>query len=315
MANLVKQCRGASQWPKVAGTHCRTDGHIWVSLRYLFHVNGKVGARRGINRFCTCQSFPTRWSLYFFRCRNTCRDRHFPLPNSIMRCPNHVTLGCLLSCPTLWEPSNLILPPIARFFGGSFTQAKVCFLFNRHSFEYHISTFSLMYRLGASTWLIVCLSTPTFHLTLTHFLITLCSHFGWPHHTITQLSWCECGHTIDYLGTHFFRCPYGSEHTSTHNTLQDIVATHVQREVSYLFFRHTQQGMDIFITKNDFDGHCHCWSDSHKYGTTNIDNDNTCNEWWWLLKTWSYMEWTLGDDFIPFTIEMYGCFHFHFDFF
>ncbi len=30
-------------------------------------------------------------------------------------------------------------------------------------------------------------------------------------------------------------------------------------------------------------------------------------------KTKSYIEQALGNDFIPFAIEMYGCFHFHFD--
>jgi hypothetical protein len=30
-------------------------------------------------------------------------------------------------------------------------------------------------------------------------------------------------------------------------------------------------------------------------------------------KTQSYVEQMLGDDFIPFAIETYGCFHFHFD--
>ncbi len=27
----------------------------------------------------------------------------------------------------------------------------------------------------------------------------------------------------------------------------------------------------------NFDGCCHCWSDLHKYGVANINNDNTCN--------------------------------------
>jgi len=36
-------------------------------------------------------------------------------------------------------------------------------------------------------------------------------------------------------------------------------------------------------------------------------------QWWWLLRTWSYTEWALGNDFIPFIIEMYGCLHSHFD--
>jgi hypothetical protein len=29
--------------------------------------------------------------------------------------------------------------------------------------------------------------------------------------------------------------------------------------------------------------------------------------------TRSYVEWTLSDDFIPFAIETYGCFHYFFD--
>jgi len=32
-------------------------------------------------------------------------------------------------------------------------------------------------------------------------------------------------------------------------------------------------------------------------------------------KTQSYVERTPSDDFIPFVIEMYGCLHFHFDYF
>jgi len=28
----------------------------------------------------------------------------------------------------------------------------------------------------------------------------------------------------------------------------------------------------------NLDGHCYCWPDSQKYGATNIDNDNTCND-------------------------------------
>jgi hypothetical protein len=28
----------------------------------------------------------------------------------------------------------------------------------------------------------------------------------------------------------------------------------------------------------NFDGHCHCWINSHKYGSTNIDDNNTCSD-------------------------------------
>jgi hypothetical protein len=33
-----------------------------------------------------------------------------------------------------------------------------------------------------------------------------------------------------------------------------------------------------------FDGHCHYWSDSHRYDATNIDDDNTCNDNGYLKK-------------------------------
>jgi hypothetical protein len=28
----------------------------------------------------------------------------------------------------------------------------------------------------------------------------------------------------------------------------------------------------------DFDGCCHCWPNSHRYGAMNIYNDNTCSD-------------------------------------
>jgi hypothetical protein len=39
----------------------------------------------------------------------------------------------------------------------------------------------------------------------------------------------------------------------------------------------------------------------------------TQQQWWLLKKRQSYVKWTLSDDFIPFAIETYGCFHFCFD--
>jgi NCAIR mutase (PurE)-related protein len=55
------------------------------------------------------------------------------------------------------------------------------------------------------------------------------------------------------------KCPYENEHIAAHNTLQDTIATivlesgtHVQKEVSHLFFHHTQQRVDILITRKKF---------------------------------------------------------------
>ncbi len=75
---------------------------------------------------------------------------------------------------------------------------------------------------------------------------------------VTHVSWCQCGHTIDDLVTHLFRCPCGNERIATHDTFQDTIASialesgaHVQKEVSHLFPHHTQWRVDILITKDD----------------------------------------------------------------
>jgi hypothetical protein len=113
--------------------------------------------------------------------------------------------------------------------------------------------------LGAGIWLLARPTIPSFHLLSAHFLTTLHTHLGLLHPIVVHISRCHYGHTIDDLGTHFFWCPWRSEHIVTHNTLQDIVTAialesgaHVQREISHLFFRHTRQWVDILITKDSF---------------------------------------------------------------
>jgi hypothetical protein len=86
----------------------------------------------------------------------------------------------------------------------------------------------------AGTWLLAHPTTPSFCLSSAHFFITLCTHLGLPHPIIAHLSQCHYGHTIDNLGTHFFWCPYRSEWTTTHNTLQDIVAA-IPLEMEHMF--------------------------------------------------------------------------------
>ncbi len=44
--------------------------------------------------------------------------------------------------------------------------------------------------LGASAWLLVRPTTPTFHLSSTHFLTTLRICLGLPHPIVVHLSWC-----------------------------------------------------------------------------------------------------------------------------
>ncbi len=69
-----------------------------------------------------------------------------------------------------------------------------------------------------STWLLVRPTTPTFHLSSTHFLTTLHTRLGLPHPIITHFSRCQCGHTISDLGAHLLWCPCGSECMIAHYT-------------------------------------------------------------------------------------------------
>lgn len=98
----------------------------------------------GIDYSCTCHSFSVGWLFYSSKCSNTCWDWHFAILYGIMRCSNHVTLGCQISCPTLWKPSGSVLPPVVGFFGKSLTQLGVCFVSSRRSFGYHTNMFLVM---------------------------------------------------------------------------------------------------------------------------------------------------------------------------
>ncbi len=100
---------------------------------------------------------------------------------------------------------------------------------------------------SSQVWLLTHLSTLSFCLSLTHFLITLCIHLGIPHPMIAHISRCECGHTIDALGIHLLHCACRNERTTTHDTLQNIVAIvtlksgpHIQKEVSHFSPHHTK---------------------------------------------------------------------------
>jgi hypothetical protein len=164
-------------------------------------------------------------------------------------------------------------------------------------------------------WLLVCLNTPSVHLSSTHFLTTLSIHFSIPHPIVPHVSQCQCGHTIDDLGIYLLRCPCGNECIVAHDTLWNIIAiitseseAQIQRKVSHLFPCHTQKWMDIVITRDCFwtlaihpDAVQHVMTTTHASRVVAQD------------KAWSYIERTPGDDFIPLTIETHGCLHPHFD--
>jgi len=113
-------------------------------------------------------------------------NRHFPIPNGIRRCPNHVTPRCLLSCPTFWKPNGSIIPLVIGCFGGSLTQTRVYFPYSIHSFRYCASTFLLMCR-SKGMHLVINLSCHT----------NISSIIDPPFYNITYSSW---------LAT-FYSCP------------------------------------------------------------------------------------------------------------
>jgi hypothetical protein len=108
-------------------------------------------------------------------------------------------------------------------------------------------------------WLLVFPSTPSFHLSCTHFFTTLYIHLSIPYPTIPHVLQCQCGHTIDDLNIHLLRFLCGNEHIIAHDTFWHIVATitsesktQIQRKVSHLFPCHTHRRMDIVITRYSF---------------------------------------------------------------
>jgi hypothetical protein len=121
----------------------------------------------------------------------------------------------------------------------------------------------------------------------------------------------------------FILMPCGSECTIDHDTLWDIAivivlksGTHVQREVSHFLPCHIRRQVDNLITKNDF----RTLMDNVIVDITHID----IVQWTSTMiahatmmvikeKTQCYVEWALGNDFIPFAIGTYGCFCFCFD--
>jgi hypothetical protein len=166
-------------------------------------------------------------------------------------------------------------------------------------------------------------STPSFCLFLVHFLTTFCICLNISHPTIPHLSQCQCGHTINDLGIHLLCCLCESEHTTTHDTFQNIVVVitsqngaHVKKEVSHFFSCPTQKQMDIVIARYKL------WT---LVNIIIVDLTHTNLVQWASTttthatiiiaqdKAQSYIEWAPRNDFIPLAIETYGCFHPHFD--
>jgi len=102
---------------------------------------------------------------------------------------------------------------------------------------------------------------------------------------MAHLSQCKCDRIIANLSTHLFQCPYKSEHTTDHNTFCCNYCFKEWNKCSKGGFppfpsSHPTSNGYPYHQKQlvDFGGHCHCLPDSHKYETTNIDDNNACSD-------------------------------------
>ncbi len=102
------------------------------------------------------------------------------------------------------------VPPFESLVVQSYPQLQASFANYLHqqfpssrlSFEYHMSMFLLMCGSRGRYFVLVCPTTLAFCLSSTHFYTTLRTCLGLSHLIVGHLSWCQCGHTIDDLGTH-----------------------------------------------------------------------------------------------------------------
>ncbi len=263
-----------------------------------------------------------RMITYFSRCSNTCWNQHFPVPNGTMKCLNHVTLGCSLSCPTFWEISGFVLPNCIVF-GESFTRTWVCFLFNRCSFGYCVNMSLLMcgskgrhlvisssYHtiflsiIGSCFYITTYLSWLATSYSCTPFTMSMWSYHWWskyPFALVPLWEWTYNNpwHTLGYCCSYCF----GERNTCSKGGLTPFFSPHSMTS-EHFYYQRWLPYLDV---------HCHYWPHSHKYGARNIDDDNTCMTMVVQEKTQSYSKRTPYDDFIPVAIETYGCFHFRFN--
>jgi len=175
-----------------------------------------------------------------------------------MKYPSPITLGCLFLGRTLWKLNGLVLSPIVSFFGGLPTWAKVCLTSNRHSFKYH-ANMSLFMCGFKGRHLVINSSYHTCILFVlypfpynTMYLSWLVTSYNCPSFTVSMWSY------IANLRPICFDALVGVNIQHPWCILDIIITivldneTHVQREVSHLFFCHTQWQMDILITRNNF---------------------------------------------------------------
>jgi len=176
---------------------------------------------------------------------------------------------------------------------------------------------------GVNVWLIAQLVFPVFRLPSLVFSITLCTRLGLPHPSITNIPRCVCTHPIDLMGIDFLCCAHGNERTKTHDVIHDTfvaitrdVSFHVGREQLHVFrsitFNSFRQQIDIVLTKYNI-----CTVvDIVIVNPTRTDlflRSCVIQRFVTLMqlkpKKKNYHNQYSIDQFLPLTIEIFGCLH------
>jgi hypothetical protein len=190
--------------------------------------------------------------------------------------------------PYLWELNGLVLSPIVSFFGELPIWAKVCLASNRHSFEYHANTSPLMcgskgrhlvisssyhtyisfilsplsYNIMYSFWLAISYNHPFFTVLMWSY------HWQFMYPFVVMSLWEWTYNNPRHTSRYYCNYCFGEWNMCSKGGLPPFPSPHPMTN-GYPY--HKKQ-------LPDFDGHCHCWIDSHKYGSTSIDDNNTCSD-------------------------------------
>jgi hypothetical protein len=151
---------------------------------------------------------------------------------------------------------------------------------NKHSFEYYVNTFSflcgskgkclvfswfyhttisfvigsLSYNIMYLSWLATSYNCPSF----TMLVWSYHWQFKYPFASVPQWEWTynSSQHTLEYCCSYCF----GKRNTCLDRGLPPFPSTHLMMN-GYSYY---QKQLSYF------DRHCHCWPDSHRYGTTKL---------------------------------------------
>jgi hypothetical protein len=151
--------------------------------------------------------------------------------------------------------------------------------------------------------------------------------YGLPYPSIVGIPWCMCTHPIDYMGVHLLRCTHDNECTWTHdaicNTFVAItwdVSFHVEHKQLHVIpsttFNSFRRRINIVFTKYGI----YTIVDIIIANPTRVDLLlQSCATWKFVVfettqaKEKNYFDQHPTNQFLPLTIEVFGCLNKHVD--